>query len=129
MGRATQYRCPANSIIIGRKGNINNPILVTEPFWNVDTAFSVVPNTLSLSPLFFYYFCKNYDFRKHDVSVTIPSLRRIDIIKILIPLPPLSLQKQFAEKIEAIEKQKALTKQSIQETETLFNSRMDYYFG
>ena len=44
-------------------------------------------------------------------------------------VPPLELQKQFASKIEAIEKQKELIKQSIQETETLFNSRMDYYFN
>ena len=47
----------------------------------------------------------------------------------LVPLPPLSLQQLFAEKIEAIEKQKALIKQSIAETEELFNSRMDYYFS
>ena len=46
-----------------------------------------------------------------------------------IPVPPLPLQQSFASKIEAIEKQKALIKQSITETETLFNSRMDYYFG
>ena len=43
--------------------------------------------------------------------------------------PPLSLQQEFASKIEAIEKQKELLKQSIAETETLFNSRMDYYFN
>ena len=46
-----------------------------------------------------------------------------------LPVPPLSLQEEFAEKIEAIEKQKALVKASIAETETLFSSRMDYYFG
>lgn len=46
-----------------------------------------------------------------------------------ITLPPLVLQHQFASKIEAIEKQKELIKQSIQEAEILFNSRMDYYFN
>ena len=45
-----------------------------------------------------------------------------------VHIPPLSLQQQFAEKIEAIEKQKEQIKQSIAEMETLFNSRMDYYF-
>ena len=52
-----------------------------------------------------------------------------EIESIPIPLPPLSLQQQFAEKIEAIEKQKEQIKQSITEVETLFNSRMDYYFN
>ena len=46
-----------------------------------------------------------------------------------IPLPPLNLQQSFASKIEAIERQKALIQQSINEVETLFNSRMDYYFN
>lgn len=46
-----------------------------------------------------------------------------------ILLPPLHLQQEFASKIEAIEKQKELIKQSLSETETLFNSRMDYYFN
>ena len=44
-------------------------------------------------------------------------------------VPPLSLQQAFASKIEAIEKQKELIAESIKETETLFNSRMDYWFN
>ena len=43
--------------------------------------------------------------------------------------PPLPLQHQFASKIEAIERQKELIKQSISETETLFNARMQHYFN
>ncbi len=46
-----------------------------------------------------------------------------------ICLPPLYLQQQFASKIEAIEKQKELIKQSLSEVQQLFDSRMDYYFG
>ena len=45
------------------------------------------------------------------------------------PLPPIELQDEFADKIEAIEKQKELIKKSISETENLFNARMDYYFN
>ena len=43
--------------------------------------------------------------------------------------PPLSCQQSFATKIETIEHQKELIKQSIKEVETLFNSRMDFYFN
>ncbi len=46
-----------------------------------------------------------------------------------LPLPPLSLQREFAEKVEAIERQKALVQQSIEETQTLFDYTMDKYFG
>ena len=129
MGWANQFRCPKDSVIIGRKGNINNPILVDVDFWNVDTAFGVTPNNEVLSAIYFFFFCKEYDFTQHDVSVTIPSLRRTDILKIKLPVPPLSLQQEFAQKVEAIEQQKALVQQSIEETQTMFDYTMDKYFG
>mgnify|MGYP003437347263 FL=1 len=58
-----------------------------------------------------------------------PAVREEDIKGYDLCIPPLSLQQLFAQKIEAIEKEKELIKQSIKETEELFNSRMDYYFG
>ena len=53
----------------------------------------------------------------------------IDLAHVKVLIPPFSLQQSFAEKIEAIEKQKALVQQSISETQTLFDSTMDKYFG
>ena len=52
-----------------------------------------------------------------------------ELKNIPISIPPLPLQRQFASKIEAIERQKELIKQSISETETLFNARMQEHFG
>ena len=57
-------------------------------------------------------------------TVGLNSLRQF-----VVPLPPLPLQQSFASKIETIERQKALVRQSITEAETLFNSRMDYWFS
>ena len=129
MGYASQYRCPANSIIIGRKGSINNPLFVEEPFWNVDTAFGVVPNISVVVPKFFYYFCRNYDFTKHDVSVTIPSLRRTDILKIEISVPSLAEQERIVAELDLltgiIDKQKA----QLQELDTLAQSIFYDMFG
>lgn len=52
-----------------------------------------------------------------------------ELASISIPLPPLPLQQEFASKVEAIERQKTLIQQSIDEVQTLFDSRMDYWFG
>ena len=46
-----------------------------------------------------------------------------------IPLPPLSLQQSFTDKINVIEQQKAAITQSIAETQKLFDYTMDKYFG
>ena len=51
-----------------------------------------------------------------------------DIERIPIMLPPLELQQSFAAQIEAIEKQKALIRKSLDETRTLLAARMQYYF-
>ena len=128
MGYANDYICPDNSIILGRKGNINNPIYMTQKFWNVDTAFGLSPKE-SLDSFYLYFFCKIFNFEQLNVAVTIPSLRKNDLLNIPIPLPPLSLQQEFAAKVEAIEAMKAKVRQSLKEAETLLNERMDYYFN
>ena len=44
------------------------------------------------------------------------------------PLPPLSLQQLFAQRIEQIEREKSEVQKSIQDLETLLASRMQYWF-
>lgn len=80
---------------------------------------------------FLIYFLMSHYFRSQlttSQTATINQIttRMLDGIKLNVP--PLELQNEFAEKIENIEKQKELIKQSISDTEALFNSRMDYYF-
>ena len=128
MGYANNFITPSDSVIIGRKGNINKPIYMSQSFWNVDTAFGLHPKE-NLKARYLYFYCIIFDFEQLNKAVTIPSLTKSDLLNIKIPLPPLSLQQSFAQKIEAIEKQKELITASIKEMQTLFDSRMEYYFG
>lgn len=73
--------------------------------------------------------CTKLQFDKSIKGIGVPNLHLSEIKRINIIVPPLTLQQEFADKIEAIEKQKALIKQSITQTEELFNSRMAYYFN
>ena len=129
MNYADEYLCPEYCTIIGRKGNISKPIFVTTKFWNVDTAFGLCPEKELIVPLYLYFFCKNYDFERHNKAVTIPSLVKSDLLKIQIPIPPFALQEKFAERIEAIEAQKKHVEETIAEMQTLLDSRMDYWFN
>ena len=129
MGYASQYRCPANSVIIGRKGSINNPLFVETEFWNVDTAFGVVPNEKILHPKFFYLFCKDYDFTRHDVSVTIPSLRRTDILKINVPVPPIAEQEKIVAELDCLSGIIEKKKQQLKELDNLAQSIFYEIFG
>lgn len=127
MGYASEFRCPANSVIVGRKGNINNPIFVEEPFWNVDTAFGVVPK--SVVPKYFFYFCRNYDFSKHDVSVTIPSLRRTDILKIQVPIRTQIEQERIVAELDLLTEIIDKQKQQLKELDNLAQSIFYNMFG
>ncbi|MCF0225678.1 MAG: restriction endonuclease subunit S [Fibrobacter sp.] len=62
-------------------------------------------------------------------GATFKEISKSIVEKVEIPLPPLALQQSFAERMEAIERQKELVKQSIAEAQTLLNATMDKYFG
>ena len=128
IGRSNAYICNENSIIIGRKGNINKPILVKEKFWNVDTAFGLEVKSEKMSYHYLYYFCLFYDFEIHNKAVTIPSLVKSDLEKIVLPVPPIELQNKFAERIEKIEKLKFEIEKSIEIAQNLYDSLISKYF-
>ena len=82
------------------------------------------------NPVFGFYLLKAQDYLNAAKRGGAQPFVSYDLLEAPIThLPPLDLQNKFAQKIEAIEKQKALMKKSIVETETLFNSRMDYWFN
>ncbi len=62
-------------------------------------------------------------------GIALKQINMRDVRLLPIMCPPLALQQQFAEKIQAIEAQKELVKKSIAETQQLLDSRMDYYFN
>ena len=105
IARANDYICPAGTIIIGRKGSINNPILVNEKFWNVDTAFGIVPKEI-INNSYLYYFCKQYNFNHLNKATTLPSLTKRDLLEIEINIPALEEQVKFSEFVNQINKLK-----------------------
>lgn len=62
------------------KGTIDRPIYVTEPFWNIDTAFGVVVARFSTEVSVF--FCLSYNFKKLDKSTGRPSVSKSDLLKV-----------------------------------------------
>ena len=106
IARANDYICPAGTIIIGRKGSINNPILVNEKFWNVDTAFGIVPKE-TINKNYLFYFCKQYNFNRLNKATTLPSLTKQDLLEIEINVPDLEKQVKFSRFVDQINKLKS----------------------
>lgn len=129
-GMHNAYNMDGNYIIIGRVGvycgNVRN---VLGKFWLTDNAFQLFYDKSKQSPLFITYLLSSLNLHQYANQAAQPVISNTTLKDVNIIFPPLSLQQSFAEKIEAIEHQKELIQQSIKETETLFNSRMDYYFN
>lgn len=129
MGYADDYICEAQTVIVGRKGSINNPLYVDEPFWNVDTAFGLCAKKEVLLPRYLYYFCKRFDFERLNKAVTIPSLTKSDLMKIEIQLPNIIEQQNIVETLLKIEHIIELRKQELQKLDKLIKSRFVEMFG
>lgn len=129
IGYADKYICEANTVIIGRKGSINNPIYVSEPFWNVDTAFGLSPKQDLLLPRYLFYFCKNYNFEKLNKTVTIPSLTKADLLKIQIDLPSIDEQKKIVDELIKVETIINLRNYQVQQLDDLIKARFIELFG
>ena len=101
-------------------------------------------------PTTFSGFCIRY--RKHDNEITVPYLLRVlkadsmrvkmtgrganiqnlnqQILKTLVvPVPPIGLQKQFADFVGQVDKSKVAVQKALKQTQTLFDSLMQKYFG
>ena len=123
MGMSREWRCPAGSVIVGRKGTLDNPMLINEPFWNIDTCFGVVPSD-KLLPAYLWRFCQNFDFYSLVPASGRPSTTSDAVKAIKLPLPPLVEQKKIVEKVEkALKRVDALKAQF----ERMEKSAADYF--
>jgi len=129
MGRSNEFLCPGETVVLGRKGNINNPIFVEEPFWNVDTAFGLVANQKLIQPKYLFYYCQHYDFEKHNLAVTIPSLRKSDLLNIKINLPQLEEQNNVCNILDSIHTLITLKQKQLKEFDSLEQSVFYKMFG
>ena len=115
-------------VITGRSGTLGTVYSYDKPFFPLNTTlFSV--DTHGNDIVYLKYLLNIFDLKRFGTGTGVPTLNRNVFHSEPIISVPLALQQDFASKIESIEKQKELISQSIKETETLFNSRMDYYFN
>ena len=83
------------SVLIPRKGSINNLFYVDEPFWNVDTVFYTEINEKIITPKYFYYLLKKEHLEKLNTAGGVPSLTQSVLNKVILSIPPLEIQQRI----------------------------------
>ena len=122
MGYGDHKLCSKNTTILGRKGNINSPIYMDTDYWIVDTAFSLDVNDKKLHPKYFYYWCILFDFTKYNKQGVLPSLTKNDLLKIEMPIPPMSEQIKFVQILEQTDKSESELRKSIEVIDQVIKS-------
>ena len=127
MGYASDYLCEAGTTILGRKGSINNPLYITERFWNVDTAFGISAKE-GYDGKFLYYFITTVDWLKKNTGTTLPSLTQQVVKSVIIPIPPLSEQQSIVDYLDSafakIDAMKANAEKALNEAKALFQASL-----
>lgn len=129
ISRADDFICPENSVVIGRKGTINKPIFVQEKFWNIDTAFGVIANEKFILPEFLFYFCLQFNFESLNQQLTLPSLARKDLYKILMPVPSIEEQKKIISEFKLIDEKISAQEKIISDGDLKIKNKFTEMFG
>ena len=83
------------AVLLGRKGTLDCPQLVTGLYWNVDTAFDAKITSKKLSLKFFYYAATCVDIKPYMTNTAKPSMTQFDWDNSRIPRPPLAEQRRI----------------------------------
>ena len=75
------------SVLIGRKGTIDKPRYVTEPFWTVDTLF-YSDIKLGYLPFFAFLVVQSINWLKYNEATGVPSLSATAIHSVKVTVPP-----------------------------------------
>jgi type I restriction enzyme S subunit len=91
------------SILIPRKGTLNNIIYKNEPFWTVDTMFWTKLDKKKAFPKFLFYQLTTIDFANMNVGSAVPSMTVSVLNDLDILLPPLPEQKAIASVLSSLD--------------------------
>ena len=70
---ASTYTYAKESVLLGRKGTIDKPLYVNQPFWTVDTMYYTEINE-GIYPKFLYYLSLTIQFARYSTNTALPSM-------------------------------------------------------
>lgn len=127
-----RFECKAGDIIMSCSGTVGKMYTLPEKAHKGIINQALMKMTLNgivIDKIFKIYF----GFAVENLVLNGSGIKNISSVSYLknidIQVPPLDLQKQFAEFVEQVEKNKENIKLSLNQLETLYNALMQEYFG
>jgi type I restriction enzyme S subunit len=123
IGTANRYLYDKPSVLIGRKGTIDQPQYMDTPFWTVDTLFYSVVHEGNSAKFIFYRFWL-IDWQQYNEATGVPSLnaRTIESIKMSCPKP--AEQTAIAEVLTDMDRELAALQRRLAKTRDIKQAMM-----
>lgn len=124
MGFTNQFLYDKPSVLIGRKGTIDKPQFMSEPFWTVDTLFYSEVND-NASAKFLYYRFLLIDWYAYNEASGVPSLNAATIEKIEVQVPNSKVEQEaIAELITAMDLEVSVLEKKLEKQRQLKQGMM-----
>ena len=101
MRKASEYLYDGESVLMPRKGSLNNIMYVNEAFWTVDTMFYSEIKQSNCAK-YIYYTIKDIDFTHWDSGTGVPSMTSSTLYSIKLVKPQSEILKKFDEVISPL---------------------------
>ncbi|MFA0515520.1 restriction endonuclease subunit S [Vibrio sp. 10N.222.55.E8] len=102
MRYVNSYLYDKPSVLIGRKGTIDKPLFISEPFWTVDTLFYTKIKS-NFIPYFAYSLAQTINWKKYNEATGVPSLNTTGIYSVPITTPEFVEQQKIADFLTSVD--------------------------
>lgn len=94
--RSSDYLFDGESVLFGRKGTVDKPLLVSGKFWTVDTMFysEVFGNA---KPNYIYHQALLFPFDQLSTNTALPSMTQENLLELGFVIPPFDEQEQICQ--------------------------------
>lgn len=120
-------RVDKEAVTISARGTIGFSCIRKEPFYPAVRLIVTIPNKNLIDTVFLRQFIENKNYGGQGAGIpqlTVPMIKNEQI-----PIPPIKLQKQFANIVEQINNEKMICGKIVDKLNELKESKMQEYFG
>lgn len=99
------------SVLLPRKGTLNNIQYVDKPFWTVDTIYYTEVDEKKVNAYYLYNYLKLLDLSNLDSGTGVPSMTFDSYYNLTVKLPSLEIQNKVAKALSHIDKKISINRQ------------------
>ena len=128
-GYVAEYNQEGEYSLVGRQGALSGNVqYATGKFKNTEHALLVKP-IIRMNSIWLNQLLLNLDLKRYQTGAAQPGLSVKNLQDIQIIMVPIDEQRVFADFVHQIDKSKSAVKKALDETQLLFDSLMQEYFG